>query len=335
MRRSIYSRPRLERLEGRDVPSATPVDLTARGASGAVNGAILRQADPQPTGSGAIDAFLRVQGAAAHGVVQQGYNTDARPLEFDENRSPTFTRALPLSEVPVVNLGGTAYREFLLDINQKSSQPLLSLDEVRLYVGGTGALRGYDPATGRLAGLDPVYDLDAGGDRWVKLDYRLNSGSGSGDMLLYVPAAAFAGGAYVYLYSKFGGHHASNAGFQEWAVGRSPLAATGSISGVKFHDVDGDGVRDAGEVGLGDWVIFLDANDNGVLDGDEAYTITDADGRYTFTGLAAGPAYVYRVREEQQDGWQQTTANPAPIVLLSGEDRDDVDFGNFFVASEN
>ena len=70
------------------------------------------------------------------GGSEQGYNTDARPLQFDENKSPQFTRSLTLGEVPVVNVGGVEYREFLLDINQKSSASLLSLDEVRVFLGG-------------------------------------------------------------------------------------------------------------------------------------------------------------------------------------------------------
>src|SRR5438552_596250 len=78
-------------------------------------------------------------------------------------------------------------------------------------VGNSPALKGYDPATKTLAGLSAVYDMDAGGDHWVKLDYRLNAGSGAGDMLLYVPDVQFGsnGGAqYVYLYSQFGQNYA-------------------------------------------------------------------------------------------------------------------------------
>src|SRR5439155_16960747 len=123
----------------------------------------------------------------------QGFNTDARPLEFDENKSPTFTRALHLSELPLVSINGGSYRTFLLDINQNGSQPLLSLDQVRLYVADTTNLTGYDTATGKLGGNAPVYDLDAGNDAWVKLDSRLNSGSGSGDMIMAVPEWMFGG----------------------------------------------------------------------------------------------------------------------------------------------
>src|SRR5262249_53681335 len=154
---------------------------------------------------------------------------------------------LQLSELPQVTVGSGTYRAFLLDINQKSSQPLLSLDQLRLYVAGAPNLTGYDGSKGRLAGLDPVYDMDAGRDASVKLNYLLNSGSGSGDMRLLVPEAAFAGAGanpYVYLYSEFGEYFAANAGFQEWAPGpgatAAPLTAgqSASLSGALFVDAN-------------------------------------------------------------------------------------------------
>src|SRR5262252_9181811 len=92
------SRPRvnqvrleLQSLDTREVP-ATLVDLTFRGAEGTANGAIFDQSDAHPTGSGVIQSFVRIQGTG----VEQGYNTDARPLQLDENKSPTFTRSLSL-----------------------------------------------------------------------------------------------------------------------------------------------------------------------------------------------------------------------------------------------
>jgi hypothetical protein len=304
------------------------LDLTARGSSGEIEGAQFVQADPQPTGSGAIQSFVRIQGAAAHNEVQQGFNTDARPLQFDENKSPNFTRSLLLTSVPLVNRGGILYREFLLDINQKSSQPRLSLDELRIYVGSAGNLTGYSDATHQLAGLDPVFDLDASGDNAVLLDYRLNSGSGSGDMLLYVPDALFTGGTNVYVYSKFGVEYASNAGFQEWSVGLSSLApAGGSIYGVKFYDANFNKMQDPGEQGLPDWVIYLDTNNNHELDPGETYAITDATGHYAFTNLATGPQFAYYVREVPQVGWNQITPDPDVIYLTADEARK-VDFGN-------
>src|SRR5262249_30159509 len=171
----------LEALEDRLVLST--VDLTTRGSEGLLNGALFRQCDAQPTGTGVIRSFVRLQTNAA---TEQGYNTDARPLQFDENKSPQFTRSQLLSGVPRVTIGTTTYREFLLDINQKGSAPLLSLDELRVYVGNAPNLQGYDAATKQLAGQDAVYDLDGdGADNWVKLNYRLNAGSGAGAMFVY------------------------------------------------------------------------------------------------------------------------------------------------------
>ncbi len=277
----------LESLEERTVPSAAPLDLTTAGASGSINGAIFAQTPTQPTGSGVIHSFVRLQAQGAKQTVQQGYNTDNRPLQFDENKSPTFTRSLKLDELPKVDAGGVFYRVFLLDINQKSSQPLLSLDELRLYVGGAPNLSGYDASAHTLGGLAPVYDLDAGGvDNWVKLDARLTHGSGSGDMLLYVPDSLFTGtDPYVSLYSKFGVNLAGNGGFEEWAPAAGPNSSSGasqlpSSSGVIQGTVTVNGVPQVGVQ------IFLDANHDGVLDGDEVFTYTDQNGNYSFNDLA-------------------------------------------------
>ncbi len=78
---------------------------------------------------------------------------------------------------------------------------------------------------------------------------------------------------------------------------------TVSIAGVKFDDVNGNGVQDTGEPGLPGWTIFLDQNDNGLLDTGEPSQVTAADGSYAFTDLYSGS---YDVAEVFQDGWQQT-----------------------------
>lgn len=297
-------RLRLETLERRDTPTATVLDLTAPGSYGTIGGAAFVQANPRPTGSGVIHSFVRIQGAAAHSAIQQGYNTDARPLQFDENRSPTFTRSLQLSSIPRVEQDGISYREFLLDINQTGSQPLLSLDEVRIFVGSAPNLKGYSPATGQLRGLNAIYDLDADGDQEVLLNYRLNSGSGSGDMLMYIPDALFSGGSYVYLYSKFGVVYSGNAGFQEWSVGTSALGTppppvitggTASISGTVFQDINFDGVQQWDEVGIEGVEINLTGTDStGRLVNLTART--DANGYYSFTGLYAGTYQLFEVQ---------------------------------------
>jgi len=100
-----------------------------------------------------------------------------------------------------------------------------------------------------------------------------------------------------------------------------------SISGAKFQDINGDGTRDVGDPGVQGWTVYLDANDNGMLDPGEVSTTTDADGNYTFADLGPG---TYLVREVQQGGSVQSTANPDPIVASSGTDVTGATFGNNF-----
>lgn len=192
---------------------ATILDLTTVGASGFIGTAFFQQVDPSSTGSGVIDPFVRIKGKA----VVEGYNTDGRPTFFDENSSPVFTHSLLVSDVPIVNIGGTDYREFLLDINQRRRRPLLSLDELQIYLNATDG----DLTTTTLASLGTlIYDLDAIEESRIELDYSLNHGSGSGDMFAYIPSSLFTGSdtQFVYFYSKFGVNNRNNDGFEEWAV---------------------------------------------------------------------------------------------------------------------
>ncbi len=271
--RTACARPQVEQLEDRTTPAV--LDLATHGAIGTLNGGIFRQFDAQPTGTGIIDSFVRIQ--SIKGAVQQGFNSDYRRVQFDENTSPQFDRSLPLSEVPKVDIGGVVYREFLLDINQKASQPLLSLDEMRIYMGNAPSLTGYDTGTQQLAGLNAVYDLGAANG--ILLDARLNQGSGKGDMLAYIPDSLCTGGSYVYLYSKFGVNNTSNGGFEEWAAGKQTLTAdTGSISGTVYQN----------GAPLANALVFLDANHDGVLNSNEIFTYTNANGQYRFDELATG-----------------------------------------------
>jgi len=276
-------RPEVRELEARWVPSGNPtVDLSTPGALGSVNGAFFSQFSGQPTGSGVIQSFVRLH---AFGI-EQGYNSDSRPVQFDENTTATFDHSLLLSSVPTVTVGGITYRVFMLDINQKQSSPFESLDELRFYVAGVGNLTGYDPSSHQLAGIAPVYDL--GANNWVLLNGELHPGSGVGDMLVYVPDAQFQGGPYVYLYSKFGVNIPANSGFEEWSVGVSipfvpPTPAPSSLSGFaflfnpltnQFVALPGVTITLSGTDFLGRPVSMT--------------TTTGPDGSYSFTGLMPG-----------------------------------------------
>lgn len=295
----------VQELNDRILPSISLLDLTTRGAVASASGAIVRQVDAQPTGSGHIQSFVRLQ---SHGI-EQGYNTSHRPLQFDEKWNRNFTRDLKLSDVPVVTVNGAAYREFLLDINQRSASAKLSLDAVRIYTSPRAGLSGYRHNTQTLGGEQARFDLDAERNVSVMLNAKQNAGSGKGDMVLLVPETAFAGvtaESYVYLYSRFGGIFGgkANGGFEEWAVRKScgeppplpaPPAGTSSLSGMVFFDDLQDGVFNEGDRGLAGVTINLIGTD--YLGNNVNLTVlTAADGTYRFDNLRAG---TYSIVETQ------------------------------------
>lgn len=87
------------------------------------------------------------------------------------------------------------------------------------------------------------------------------------------------------------------------------------VSGVWFNDLNGDGLKDAGEEGLSGRLMFLDADADGLYDADEPVGSTDAMGAFTMAGVAPGQ---YVLRQVSQDGWTATT--PAvPVQALFGQ----------------
>jgi hypothetical protein len=106
-----------------------------------------------------------------------------------------------------------------------------------------------------------------------------------------------------------------------------------SLTGRVFDDTDGDGLFDANEDPLPGWTVFIDLNDDGVLDeSTEPFTLSDADGRYRFDDQDPG---TFIVRQQLQAGWTQTRPvlpGGAPgryVVTLRGQDEaTGLDFGN-------
>lgn len=187
--------------------------------SGTLNGALFQEIDPNdPAGTGVLQSFVRLQ-SPGNSTVEEGYNTDGRPLEFDENNSPQFTRSLKLSDIPLFTIGGVEYRQFLLDINEPNATPrdqdlpLLDLESLQIFLGNAGNLLNYPTFDGNAV---KIFDLDSNEDNIVNLR-DTNAGSGRADLLVYIPNSLFSVSTneYVYLYSKFSG---AEGGFEEWAV---------------------------------------------------------------------------------------------------------------------
>jgi hypothetical protein len=107
------------------------------------------------------------------------------------------------------------------------------------------------------------------------------------------------------------------------------LIVSGSISGLKFNDLDGNGARDSGEAGLGGWTIQLNTVGTTVYGTSaSASSVTQSDGSYSLTGLWPGK---YTVSEVFRANWRQThPANLAPYVLDLGPEQNlsGIEFGN-------
>jgi len=229
------------------------VDLTVTGASSTVNGATFIQSDmDRSTGTGIFDPFVRIQLNGKEETsgpgIERGYNTDG-VTEFETKDSTNnWTHSIQLKDVPVID----GKYEFRLDFNQNNSEKgrYLSLDELKIHVVSEtvgGSLTDYEtnPAFGPAD-----WDLDAGGDNWIALNFTLEPGSGAGDMIALIPVSALGttGSDYVYLYSKFGmstytgallsdpdgnpdREWFANDGFEEWGV-TVPEPATMFILGI-------------------------------------------------------------------------------------------------------
>jgi hypothetical protein len=200
--------------------------------------AIYATADTLPAGTGVFDPFLTYQGSQA-GDVERGFNTSQGGLGqgfMDDKRVDQWTHDLHLGELAIINKGGQFYYAFELDANEVGNgndNKLLSVDDIRIYTSPTDTanLVQDDPTkVGLLGTLRYAQNATLGViDNWVLIDASRSegghtSGSGSSDMILYVPTAFFAGAApsdFLYFYTVNGGHDSpdggtSESGYEEW-----------------------------------------------------------------------------------------------------------------------
>src|SRR5438874_4887698 len=194
------------------VGHATVVDLTESNLSGTINGAQFVFTTPQPTGTGVIQPFLRLENTP----IEQGYNTSGG-TPFDDKAGP-WTHDLTFGDLQntEVTLGGVSYFKLLLDGNEPGGErSLISLDQLQFYTSKVGS-----QTTTNVSSLGTLRYTFGAGDN-VILDASRNHGSGSGDMYAYIPTSDFAGtkkNDFVYLYAHFGNTDASQSGFEEWAL---------------------------------------------------------------------------------------------------------------------
>lgn len=191
---------------------ATVVDLTGSNDSGSINGAQFVFTNQQPTGTGVIQPFLRVENTP----IEQGYNTSGG-TPFDDKAGPwTHDLTFGALQNSAITLNGVSYFKLLLDVNEPGgNKSLISLDQLQFYTSSTGS-----QTTTNIGSLGTLRYTFNSGDS-VLLDASRNHGSGSGDMYAYIPTSDFAGtnaNDFIYLYAHFGSSDDSEAGFEEWAL---------------------------------------------------------------------------------------------------------------------
>ncbi|MGC1269079.1 MAG: DUF11 domain-containing protein [Croceibacterium sp.] len=285
------------------------IDLTAQGSTTTIDGVIFTDADNIGSGTGNYSPFLAIRDNDGN---EAGFNTDTNTnVASNPDIDNSKTHSVLLANLPITVVNGIEYFEIRLDINESNSDNFVSLNQFKLYAGDNDL----DPTAGtdlvdtlaELQSLDLVYDMDAGTDRTLQLN-EVSTGSGTDDYSILVPISLFAGydlsSTYVFLYAEMGTKSSTfdaESGFEEFNI-----QDAGTLTGVKFSDVDSDGVRDGGEVGVGGVTVFIDADQDGVLDTNERSTTTAADGSYSFTGVALG---TWQVREILPTGSTRTTGD--------------------------
>ena len=291
-------------------------DITPAESFVDIGGVIFTDAANTGSGTGNYNTFLAI---SDNDGTEEGFNSDDTPGidPSNANIDHAKTHTVKLSDLVIVTVEGVQYYEFRVDLNESNSDPnaQISLDQFKLFSSSNGAIE--DKTT--LFSQNVIYDMDAGGNVSVLLSDAESSGSGNDDYAVLVPITEFAGldptTTYVYLYVEMGAADPvapdtwdATATFEEWNLQNGV-----TLVGTKFEDLDGDGVRDTGEGPIEGVTIFIDANQNGNFDVGERSTLTDAQGNYTFFGVATGQTIW--IDEVVPDGATQTTGDHETVVI--------------------
>jgi len=196
------------------------VDLTSLPSSQTLdNQGVVSAIDPQSTGTGILDPFLREQGNAAQSPQEAGINTSISSPPLDDKPGP-WTHDLSVSSLATVTVGGTAYYKFVLDANQSMNGPI-SLIQFKVYVTSGSPFTSASDLLNLINNVTPNYNMNGGATQY-RVDISSQNGSGSGDMSFLVPKSDIGAGN-LYLYAQFGtdangNGYGINDGFEEWAA---------------------------------------------------------------------------------------------------------------------
>ncbi|HEY9610683.1 SdrD B-like domain-containing protein, partial [Allocoleopsis sp.] len=255
------------------------------------------------------------------------YNTSGNASGFDYittyniSRQPTLvpgaSGSTPTIDSTFANGGGTQGSFYTVDAN------ITGVSNVT-YSSPTGTRDGTVTVTFTYTGLTTTSGF---AEIYYGLHIAQPGGAGPGTN----GASAYPGGS-LQTTVDIGGSGATSIQLAPGAI------IAGQISGMKFNDLNGNGVQDTGEAGLAGWTIYLDNNNNGQLDTGEVSTVTDAQGKYSFSVTPDAIKSTttndpYYVREVNQTGWTQTSPTSGKygplLVTATTPQYLNQNFGNF------
>lgn len=191
-----------------------------------------------------VNTFLQIE-PSSNSATKQGYNTDSFVVKLDTRKKSQVSRSLKLSDVPIVSIGGTDYREFILTINETNQTvktntnqetAKIVLEKLQVFLGNSPDLTNYPTFKGRAS---KRFDLEP---NTVELeDINADKEIGSHDYFVYINNSFFVNNQksekdqqYVYLFSKFNN---AGTGVESWSVRKLkksrilPVAAAGGAGG--------------------------------------------------------------------------------------------------------
>lgn len=337
---------------GRALGPAAENDLTGSGDDVVIGTGYFISADPQGNeGTGNVNPFLTVQNTGTEEGANTMGDTDGWP---DLVTGGDRTDELRLDEVPTLpcpdDLGGSDFlcREFSLDIHESQGTgdvKFISVDEIQIYLA--------DDPNADAADLDPdaatltfdaavlVYNLDAAGDEWIKLDTENQPGSGQGDMRMLIRDDEFGGGddcaydagagtdcdLWVIMYTFMGTHFASEATFEEWGVRILPFVniektAETSVTRQAQWEITKEVDPDqwdlfTGDDGTSEYTITVER-----LEGEEVDIAWSVEGTIILSNTSGSPAKVISIEDEMEGigPVAVTCPSPVPFVIANNDE---------------
>jgi hypothetical protein len=191
------------------------------------------------SGTGVFESFERLQASPN----EEGFNTDTNKVL--DNVDGQWTHSILVSDIPVINEGGTLYWELFADINEGNGgsfdQPHISLNDVEVWFTTNPGLT--------TLGTTQQYDFSG-----AFLINDVNSGSGRADLRYLIPITNVtipsgcgfkdpACATYFVLYSQWGltenytaddEDFFSDSGFEEWKVKNYPYVTVSKTANTTF-----------------------------------------------------------------------------------------------------